>query len=388
MSGVLAARLLGPELRGEYVAAITLAGLCGTLLTLGGSQAVVTYRGPDAGIRGPLLLQSLLAAVLGTAVFLVLRATGQGWLTTVGVAGGGLWTAGTLITATNAGLAQRTGRMAGAFQQVRLLPQAAGLVAVGVLWLAGDRRPDHWLLAVGGATAGSAAVLFVGMLGGPRSVLAPGSLRPPRQLLRQAGQAFLVVVGAQLVYRLDSVLVALYLPATQVAMYAVAVAASGACASIGWAVGMVTFSDLRAIADPARRRAVLRSSTALAVGVTAAVAVPLAVLAPWAIRVVYGPAFTAAAGPTRVLVLAAIPLAADYLLLHALLSLSGARAAVAVQTVVVVLTVVALGVAVGSGNLVAVALVSLLTYSVSASLLFGVAQRRTRPAAVTGAPGR
>jgi O-antigen/teichoic acid export membrane protein len=104
-------------------------------------------------------------------------------------------------------------------------------------------------------------------------------------------------------------------------------------------------------------------------------------MAPTAIRIVYGSAFGSAADATRVLVLAAIPLSVDYLLVHALLSLSAARSVFWVQLFAGVLTIGFLAAIIPSGNLVSVALVSLAVYSISATLLYVVAMRRTKTAA-------
>jgi O-antigen/teichoic acid export membrane protein len=266
------------------------------------------------------------------------------------------------------------------FQWVRLLPQAVGVLAATLLWGAGVRNSDIWLLVIGlGILIPSATIMF-GLLDGPRALTRFSIRLPPRQLVREAAGSFVTVVGAQVIYRLDSLLVAILMPTANVAFYGVAVSAGAACAAIGQAVGMVTFSRLREISDPKRQQAVIRRSTALALGVTSAVSLPLAAVAPVAIRIVYGSAFVPAVGATRVLVLATIPLSADYLLIHALLSLSAARSVFRVQLVAGLLTIGLLAAIIPTGRLVLVALVSLAVYSISATLLFAAAMRRTKAA--------
>lgn len=386
VSGVIASRVLGPVLRGEFVAAQTWAGVSAGLLTLGVGQAVVTYRGEDRQLTGPLLLQAAGTLTFGVVLFAALSAYGQRWLTAAGIVGGATLMTSALTSSTSAGYAQRLGRMTGAFQSVRLLPQAGGVVAVVVVWQSGIRDPNYWLLAVGLAVFVPSVLLMVALLGGPRAIRHIGRVRPTPELVRGAGSAFVIVVGAQLVYRLDSLLVASYLPPYKVALYAVAVSTAGACAAVGQAVGMLTFSRMRDMDDPRTQCAIVRRGTARALAVTATIAVPLAIVAPWAIRIVYGSAFVPASGATRLLVLAAIPLAADYLLLHALLSMSASRGAFRVQLLAAVLTVGLLAAAISNGSLTLVALVSAGVYTLSASLLFVTAMRRTSDAAITSDP--
>lgn len=383
VSGVIASRVLGPELRGEFVAAQTWAGMSAVLLTLGVSQAVVTYRGEDRQLTGPLLLQAAGTLIFGIVLFVALSVYGQRWLSAAGIVGGAALMTSALASSTSAGYSQRLGRMTGAFQSVRLLPQAVGVVALVVVWQSGSRDPNYWLLAVGLAVFVPSVLLMVALLGGPRAIRHVGRLRPPPELVRGAGSAFVIVVGSQLIYRLDSLLVAIYLPSYKVALYAVAVSAAGACAAVGQAVGMLTFSRMRGMDDPRKQRAIIRRGIVQALAVTAAVSVPLAVVAPWAIRIVYGSAFVPASGATRLLVLAAIPLAADYLLVHALLSLSASRGAFRVQLLAAVLTVGLLAAAISNGSLALVALVSAGIYTLSATLLYVTAVRRISGAVIT-----
>jgi O-antigen/teichoic acid export membrane protein len=347
-------------------------------LTLGMTQAVVTYRGSDENLVGPLVLQAGLAVVVGVGLFTVLAVVdAQSWLNLIGIAGGAALTVGAVIASNSTGLVQRRGRMTREFQRVRLLPQVFGVLAATALWGAGVRNSDIWLLVVGVGILVPSAVVMFGLLGGPRALTALHLRLPPRQLVREAAGSFVTVVGSQVIYRLDSLLVAIWLPTPKVAFYGVAVSAGTACAAIGQSVGMVAFSQLREIVEPKRQQALIRRSTTLALGVTSVVSLPLAWVAPMATRIVYGSAFVPAVGATRALVLSAIPLSADYLLVHALLSLGAARSVFRVQLVAGVLTIGFLAAIIPTGRLVLVAVVSLGVYSMSAALLFAIAMRRT-----------
>ena len=378
VSGAIASRVLGPTLRGELVVVQTWAGTAAVVLTLGVTQAVVTYPGSDNDLPRPLLLQSVVALAFGFGLFVLLALSGtQAWMNSAGILGGATLTAGMLMSSNSAGLAQRHGRMTGSFQRVRLIPQVIGALAIIWLWRAGIRGTNTWLLSLGLAILLPSCIMMLSLLGGPQALRMSHRWLPPRLLVRRARNAFLLVVGSSVIYRIDGLFVAMWMPSEKVALYAVAVAAGGACATIGQAVGMVVFSQLRGITEQDHQRAVIRAATARALLATSAVAIPLIAIAPRAIQFVYGTAFVPAAGATRLLVLASIPLAVDYLLVHALLSIKAGGPAFRVQILAGFLTVSLLAAALPTGRLVLVALVSVGVYSVSALLLFAAAMRRT-----------
>lgn len=381
VTGAITSRFLGPALRGELVVVQTWAGTVAVILTLGVTQAVVTYPGSDNDLPRPLLLQSGVALTFGFGLFVVLALSGtQTWMNSAGIFGGTALTAGMLMSSNAAGLAQRHGRMTGSFQRVRLIPQVIGLLAVIWLWRAGIRETNTWLLALGLAVLLPSCIMILSLLGGPQALRKRHHWLPPRLLVRRARSAFLLVVGSSVIYRIDGLFVAIWMPSEKVALYAVAVAAAGACTVLGQAVGMVVFSQLRGITDSVQQRAIIRHGAARALLATSAVAFPLIAIAPHAIQLVYGTAFVPAAGATRLLVLASIPLAVDYLLVHALLSMDAGRLAFRVQILAGVLTVSLLGVAMPTGRLMLVAMVSVGVYGVSAMLLFAAAMRHTASA--------
>ncbi|MCM3925167.1 hypothetical protein ND748_26310, partial [Frankia sp. AiPs1] len=197
-----------------------------------------------------------------------------------------------------------------------------------------------------------------------------GALLPRRAFVRCALGAYGTVVGAQLIYKLDMLLVATFRAAHEVAFYGVAVAFATACSTICQATGMVVFSRLRSMVDPRARARTVRRAVLATLAIAAAVAGPVALLTPLGIRVVYGAEFAPAATTTRILVLAAIPQSVDYLLIHVLLGFRSARTVLAVQVPVALATVLGLVLALRHGGLAGVAAVSGATYSASAAALY------------------
>ncbi|WP_261575855.1 lipopolysaccharide biosynthesis protein [Frankia gtarii] len=396
-TGALAARALGPTGRGELLTLQTWAGMLAMVLSLGVSQALVTDDGDDDGLLGPLLAHAGAVAAAGGALFAataagaVVRRGDVHW-DAVAVIGATCFAAATVVGSNAAGLAQRRGRMGGEFQLVRLVPAAATLGAFVLFAASGVRDPGHWMVAL-------ALTALLPPLGYHLIVLRPertgaterrprvGALLPRRAFVRCALGAYGTVVGAQLIYKLDMLLVATFRPAHEVAFYGVALAFATACATICQATGMVVFSRLRSMVDPRARARTVRRAVLATLAIAGTVAAPVALLAPLGIRVVYGADFAPAVTTTRILVLAAIPQSVDYLLIHVLLGFRSARTVLAVQVPVALATVLGLVVALHHGELPGVAAVSGATYTASAAALYVACTRlfaRSTPADPAG----
>lgn len=315
--GIVTARALGPTARGEYAAVFTWSAFSAIFMSMGSVQAVVTYRGRQQSILPFLGLLVLGAFLGGMTVASGLRFLGnQGWLNTEGVVGAGLVTMGSVASGLAGGWAQRTGRMVGAFQLVRAVPQALVLIAMLALWLAGVTETNAWLLIVGGAlgVTGSSSLLHVTRGAWTTAV----RVRPPREFVSACAGALPVALGSAVVYRIDMLTLALVASSKSVAYYTIAVSITASVAAIAQSVGMSTFSRLRRLDDHDWDGQILRS-----VLVTAALSLvlmlPVMVVCQSLIRFVYGAAFLEAVVPSRLLLFAAMPLAIDYLLVHALL---------------------------------------------------------------------
>lgn len=395
-TGALAARLLGPDGRGEFLTLQTWSTMLAMVLALGVSQALVTDQGSDQALFGPLIAHSIAAALAGGTVFLIIEhGGGRPWLDMRGVLGAAMLTAGTVTASNAAGLAQRRGRMVGEFQLVRLAPGVLTILLFTGLGRIGSQDVNLWLLLFGLITCVPGAYLVV-LLGRPSagnptrdSDGVSGDairIRPARSFVRAALGAYGTVVGAQIIYRLDLFLVATFLAAQQTAFYGIAASLATACVAMAQAAGMIVFSRLRNVGDPERRARLVGRAIVSSLAISSATAVPLALAAPVIIEVVYGKEFTPAVGAARILLLAAIPQSVDYLLIHVLLGMRAARRVMAVQLPVGLLTAALLVPALQSGQLATIAAVSVLTYSVSACTLGFVGLSR-RQAIRTRRPG-
>lgn len=384
-SAIVAARALGPTARGEFVATYTLATTAALFLTFGMSQAVVTYPHPEANLRGPLILQATFALGAGAVLCTFLAVSGlEPWLDVRGVVGGATVTAAGVTSSLAAGWAQRRGEMVKDFQYARLIPQATVLAGMAVLAVTGNRDTNTWLLGAGLAYFLPALVIFWRTNADGHLFPRIRNILPDTLLLRDALGAFALVIGSQVVYRLDSSVVALWLPPEKVALYAVAVAAATACAAIGQTVGMLAFSELRTLQDPVERVRRVRRDVLRAFVITGGVGAVAMAFTPELIHVAYGQAFMGATEATRVSIAVSVPLALDYLLIHALLMMRIRRRAVAIQALTVLITCALLALTVPTENLALIAGVSLVAHSVSVVLLLRAVNRSAgRPVAAS-----
>jgi O-antigen/teichoic acid export membrane protein len=178
-----------------------------------------------------------------------------------------------------------------------------------------------------------------------------------------------VSLGAQVVYRLDAVLVALFLSAEKVGLYSVALASAGVVFGAGTSVGMIFFSRFDVDAPAATRLRELRRGVRQATLLSSAVVAPMFVFMPQLVRILYGAPYADSVLASRILVLASIALCVDYLLMHAAIKMGEARAVQRVQLGVCLLSVILLSIAVATGSIVWVATVSLVCYPISVAFL-------------------
>ena len=302
-TGVLVARLLGPSGRGEAAVILTLAQIVGWLGSLGMNEGV-TYVGAkrphDMGrIVGTSLVLVVGLGTVGLALALGLLpvvigaddpslAIGRMFMVTIylGVANG-------LFSCTLAGNQDFAGA-----NLVRVAQPATYLVLLLAFLAFGQITVGTVLVAAGG---GLAATVVASLARLWRTV---GVGKPSLDIAKQVGSYGLRVQGSLLgdlgTARLDFLLLPTFLTPAAIGLYSVATNVSSIIVSVVGAVGQLAF--------PAAARRGQKDGTVLVgrllrllLSAGTLVAIPLFVLAPWAISLVYGEAFRGAATPLRIL---------------------------------------------------------------------------------------
>lgn len=306
-TGVMAARLLGPNGEGQLAAIQTWPLLLGALAMLGLPEALVFYIATEPE-RGLQLTSTAVIVALGSAVIV----GGVGWPlmpTLLSSQDGAVIAAARVfliigvidaLTGIPHG-ALRGARQFRAWNLFRIAPGLAWLTILCVAWVMNRAGPvplSRWFLA------GLAAVGLPFWLVVARRLSGP--LRPriadATPLLRFGLPSVLTTVPQTINLRLDQLLIVALLPARYLGLYVVAVAWAGGIAPVLSAVGSVLFPHLSA--EPDSRRKVALLAPALQGGLLAALA--LAVIftaaAPFGIPFVFGGRFDGAVAPALVLV--------------------------------------------------------------------------------------
>lgn len=318
--GVVAARLLGPSLRGDLALLVLAATLAATVLT-GGLHFWILHRlaGPEAGagvraVAGRHLWR-VAVVLVGVGLFVVPAGAARfGWAAGVATV--------TLVLATVVNslvVAVPNGRLRmGTFTGATV---AGSLVYLGwtVALLVAGVASVAWVVV--GAAAG-ALVALVWCRDDLRRLpadVAPAGLH--REALRFGWFASLGEVLTTASYRLDLFLVALLLDPVAVGLYAVALAVAEVVLFLPDGVALVVMPH--ATAHPGDRRTTrLISTTVVACG---AGALALAVVSPVALPLVFGSGFTDAWKPAVPLLVGAVAVAAWKVLAADAIARGGAR---------------------------------------------------------------
>jgi O-antigen/teichoic acid export membrane protein len=314
LTGVICARWLGPIERGHYVSATMWAAALAVVLSLGLPQSLVVDSGPLARLTrrlGLLLFGLPLVAGVFAAFLLPLISDETEVRRILGFA---LIAAGSAAAGIGAGLAQRSGRMSGLFQSVRLAPPLFALIALGLLILIGNRSADDWLLATGVAIYTAALLMALHALGGAGAFR--NVARIDGDFVRLTTVALGTTVFSTCVYGADGLVAAVQLRPERVAEYAIGIAATAAITAVSQSFGMVAFSRLRLATTPGFGRAVFRyCAQALCVSLTLALVVSC--FAQSIVIGLYGEEFRGAVIIVQILVFASAPIAVDYIIYHA-----------------------------------------------------------------------
>jgi O-antigen/teichoic acid export membrane protein len=318
LTGMLLARTLGPEGRGELAAVMLWPGMLAAVGGLGIGEAITYQAARRTTAMGKLLgsslavcgAQSAALVAIGAVLVPVAMSDYRGatlqaallFLADVPLYLGGIY----LIFALNG-----SGRY-GLFHGLRLLVIAAS--AVGLVVLAIIDRLTVWRAAIVYLAAHLLVLVVAGFLCRvPRS-----SLRIDRGVVRQL-LGFGVKshggnVASMLNERLDQLLISVFLAPVDLGLYVIAVTMTSLTGLIGSSMSLVALPSLARLGPGGERDRAARRLVAVALVGSVAVTIPLLVLLPTLIGWFFGDAFRAAAATARVLLVATVLLATNRVL--------------------------------------------------------------------------
>lgn len=311
LTGILLARLLGPERRGELAAVLLWGVSLGAIAALGVPDAVV-YQVARAREQAGRILASaaalnLLTSALFTlaAWFLVPLALGQQDDSTKELARLLVLVIPIYVLA---GAPAGALRGSGEFGRWNLLRPFAP-----VLWLATilvAELTDHLTVAflTGGYIVSQAVLLGVAFALGAPKVAKPFRVEPRRwrSMLRFGLPGVLSTVPSMANLRLDQMLLAAFVSNDRLGLYVVAVAWSGVLSPVLAAFGIVLFPRLAGERDTVVRLQVLGRGVRMAVLVASALGAVALAATPFGLGVLFGDNYAGAIPSAAILVVAGV----------------------------------------------------------------------------------
>jgi len=374
ITGIVLARALGPQSRGE-VAAILLWTLL--VLTAGqiGLPEAVTYETARGSVRARAVVGTAMRScvVLSLALMgvgaLVLTATLSRYGTSVRTTGYIFLAVMPLYVGANVGTAALQGlRAMGAFNAARsAVPLVTasvlvGLAATGTLTV---RTAIYAYLA----TYLVALVTSVVLLRSRRLWSFDFDRSTLRPLLSYGARSQVSFVTSTLTERLDLLLISVVLGATKLGLYVVAVTLTSGAALAASTVGLVAFPQVAGLAPGPERAEAARRFILLALALSTAIALPIFALTPQLLDVLFGQAFTSVANVCRVLIAASVFLALGQLLASVLRGLGRPLDSGIAGAVGLAVTIVLLAALLPTLGLMGAAITSLVAYIVTAGMM-------------------
>lgn len=314
VSGVLVARVLGPEDRG-YMALVFLVP---SLLALVGSLGIPlasTYfvaRSPESDraiatkLLVPACLQAALAVLLTLGAFLTVLSGQPARVISAGLVATAFVPA---LLAQTYGLALLQGqRRFRAFNVLRVTPPA--LYSLGVLgaFLTGFHSLVQLTVVAIVTNVAAAGLIIAVLLRGlaPRGGVAPGEVPSLSQLTRFGLKGFIGSVSPVENFRIDQAAVALFLNPVSLGFYVVAQAIINLPRFLAQSVGMIAYPSVAARRDPRAARRSLWRHVALAAALTLGTVAILEVAVPRLVSLFFGAAFSEAVPIARILLIGAL----------------------------------------------------------------------------------
>lgn len=375
-TGSLAARILGPQGRGELASIQNAAILLGAVALMGMPSALTFYCAKDRSAARGLYTSALVTALTASVALVAI-----GWLLLPAI----LKQHGDQIT--------RTARVYLVFIPLNVLAALpfSALLGIGDISAWNILRllaPLAWLTTLGvsalwGADASRVATIYLTLYACviPITTLtmlrkvAPGNTRPSLSMVRKlvtfGAPGALGTIPYQLNLRLDQVVMAAILPAAELGLYSVGVAWSGVLTPVLAAIAPLALPFIadRDIEED-QRGATAAAAARIALLVAAVGTILVAIATPLAVGVLFGSQFRAATTPAVVLAFAGGLAGLNTVLEELLKGLGAPRWPLYSQVASIPVTVVLLVLLLSSYGALGAAVASLVAYGTSTVLLF------------------
>ena len=320
VSGVLAARILGPRGRGELAAIQISATVLATIATLGLPEAVTLYCARDPERAGRHLGSALVLGLIACAPMLLLGYSAMPYLLraqshdVITAARWYLLVAVFFVLIGSPHAALRGISDFAAWNALRFAPLVIWISVLLLAWMVGRATPEF---------VASLNLVLLGTILTPLTFFVVSCrIRNPfhpdlsswSPMLRFGLPSVASGLPTNLNLRLDQMLMAALLPASSLGLYVVAVAWSGAVSPLLQALGAVTFPHVASHASLGEQSRAFVRIVRLASPVALFLAVGIALITPWSLPRVFGYQFRESIPSALVLIAAGSVLSLNQLL--------------------------------------------------------------------------
>ncbi|HEV8686697.1 MAG TPA: oligosaccharide flippase family protein [Gaiellaceae bacterium] len=368
LTGIVLARTLGPEGRGELAAILLWPAALATVGNLGVADATTFYAARRRAALGTLagsaavvwLAQSLLLVSVAAAVVSIVF---SGYpadvrpLALAYVAYIPLFLATVYAMNLLQGLHQFRD-----FQFIRLLLIALTAAGLTAAWASASLGVGAAVLVYLGASSVTAvaAVILLGIAGAtPLRV----DRRVVSDLLRYGVRSHPSTVATMLNERADQLVISLFLAPAKLGLYVVAVTLTSLTSLVGSSIALVAMPRLAREVDRETRQRMAARYVRLTLVGSLLLTVPLLLITPRLLEILFGTAFNAAAGVARILLVAAVLLTTGRLLAAVLKAVDRPLRAGLADALALVVTVAGLALLLPAFGLVGAGLASLAAYA-------------------------
>ncbi|UUY02900.1 oligosaccharide flippase family protein [Svornostia abyssi] len=385
VSGVIAARILGPTDRG-LLALLWVVALSITQFGTFGVPQAVTYELARGGATVAVLARRAWWIVLGQAVgltaiqglALLTLTTSEDMPATPALISLAVLPA--MVAHLYAlGVVQGLKRFR-MLHVCRLLPSAAytSVLVVGVV--AGARSLEFvtaaWVISYAASAAVTVSCAFLATRAGPTGRGGLASDVRARTLVSFGAAGLLGTVSPTETFRVDQLIVGVVLSPAELGLYVSALAFCNLPRFLAQGLGLVAYPRLAETDDPLVQRRLLWRYTALGTAAAAVVAIPLSVFAEPLIRLTFGREFVGAASVAQILLAGTVVLCARRVMSDCLRGVGAPSAGSYAEAFSWVWLIPALVVLVPPYGVDGVALALAISYVLSAGLLIWIAERR------------
>lgn len=379
LSGVLAARALGPHERGLLAIAVVWSSVAGSISAYGTPNAA-TYFAARETAQPPRSVATVIAVAMLIGTFVAMIGTAASLLLVRGAAAEPLAIAfaGTLPGIVG-GAALGAVLGLGLYRQWGLLRLVAPLlVLLGVVVLVLSTRWQT-AVAVTAITVGAAVAQLLVLL---RALARHGLLNRPSLALLRPTLSYMwrnVVSGAGWLVstQLDLLVLSLAFAPAQVGIYAVAVSFGAVIVPIAGSTGIVVLSRVSAGGNAALRRALV-PALAGCLAIASAFAVVVAVVAPQLVELLFGRGFEDSVTPLRILMVGSIAVCVSSVLANALRGLGHPLEPARAELAGAIATLLLLPPLLSVLGIVGAAIASTLSYGIVAGTMARSVRRRIR----------